>query len=142
MFTLPPVSTYPSGLATVEFYRHLLQAEPRLLGLTLSGITLFLLVVRLLDGRVAPLLFRVPALATAVLALASVAGLVPVAWPLGFAAAAVGLLLLDETVYLVATALGLAVRAMSELHADARRLLLRRQPTQQPGPVLRTPDAA
>lgn len=125
LILLPPPTAW-NGLPLLRFYQALLHADSRLLALTLAGIALGLLALRLVDGRPAPLLFRLGAVGTAALALAWVAGLTDPFSPLSAAAASVLLLLLDEAAHLLATTLQATARAATELGQTARRLLPQR----------------
>lgn len=118
---LLPMPTWNS-LPLLRFYDALLHTAPRPLGFTLAGIALGLLALRLVDGRPTPLLFRLAVVATAALALGWLPGLVPAFWPLATATGAVLLLLLDETVHLLAGTLQAVGYAATQLHGDARRL--------------------
>lgn len=133
LFTLillpsPPIELPLQTLPLVRFYADLLRAEPLGLGLTLAGIALGLLLLRLLDGRPAPLLFRLAAVVTAALALAGLPGLVPAHWALATATGGVLVLLLDEAVHLLARTFQAVAAASAALVADARRLLARKAP--------------
>lgn len=121
-------------LPLLTFYRGLLQVPPQMLGLTLAGIALGLLLLRRLDHRPAPPLFRAGAVLTAGLALTCLTGLVPLFWPLATATGSVLLLLLDETVHLLASTFGLLGYATSQLVRDSRRLLASAKARKSPVP--------
>lgn len=132
---LPPLPPTEHALPLMEFYFRLLLVPPMTLALTLAGITGGLLLLRLLDGRPAPLLVRAAALLTAGLALAQLTGMVSPYWPLATATAGVLLLLLDEAVHLLVRTLQLLALAFSDLVADARRLLAPARKDPQPDAV-------
>ena len=121
LFTL--INRPAAALPLLSFYRALLDVPPQTLGLTLAGIALGLLLLRRLDGRPAPLLFRAAAVSTAALSLAALTGLVGAYGPLAAATGGVLLLLLDEAVHLLATTFGRVGYAATELVSDGRRLL-------------------
>ena len=122
-------------LPLLTFYQELLWVPPLTLTLTLAGIALGLMLLRRLDGRPTPILFRAAAVLTATLALARLTGLVPVWWPLATATGGILLLLLDESVHLLTSTFGLLGQGTSELVRDDRRLLAspraRRAPEQE-----------
>lgn len=118
-------------------FAHLHQVAPVLLGSTLAAITGGLLALRLLDGRTTPIFFHLSALTVAVLALAHVAGMVPLGWPLTVASWAVVLLLVEEGFYVLARVFAQFVQAGRSLGQDAARLV-NRNPHSAPVSSLRS----